>query len=186
MSDKWTNVLENDIDSSNAVAVRREGYHPQWNNGRLSHHGLKQIANAMGFEKIYGIPTKYFKNFCKKHNIPELEEVAPKKAKQAIKNLTVYERANYHHGQPHPKILLISDELEGLSKTCDDFITASRADCQLNYNIQCLLNICEEKVPDAPNFEEIFYDRYPLLKHAQSCTKTEDIIEYIKLKEKKK
>ena len=190
-SDKWSTILEDEIDTAKAIAVPRQGFNVLFNNsGReIASSLVKEMATLLGYDTIYGIANKHFGRLCEELELDSLEEKVREFLDNEVSQLTKYDQARYlfnFSSRKNPSELL--NAISGLSTVCDDLIAMSKAK-EMNWTVQQLLTTFEIVVPETntEDFQETFRKRYPLLVNIDlSYAVIKDVTDYIKMIEKNK
>jgi len=187
-TDRWKTMLDDDPDTSGAIAVPRKGFQVIWRDASHTTTGtIYSIAQALGYTKIYGIADKHYKRICDQLGLENLEEKAKEFAKVKVAGLTEFERARFHHDWDGSTPNALLKAIAGLSDTCDNLIAMSKAQ-EINYTIKQLFVTFGVEVPnDAADFQDNFKKRYPLLANVDlHYAEIKDITNYIKLIETNK
>lgn len=181
----WVTCDASSIQAANSIAVIRDNHRVLIGGQSYDPQLAGEIAKKLGYDNLYGISNRSYKNFCKKLNLLDLETEAIKYIKNYLATVDVFTRARFHYNFdqwkfPHQFLKAI----KGLSKECDALISlSSTSPCDTAINT--MLELFKLEMPPAPNFQELFQQKYGLLCNVDlNYTKKSDITEYIILKEK--
>lgn len=181
-TEAWRNT-EGDIDITDAIAVPRQGYSAYINGKEITGAVALNIAEEMGYKKVYGIAKAYYERIRKELGLPDLTEEAKEYAQNAVNGLDEYTIAKTHHCGTY--FDYPSDFLKwivGLSDECNRLVSFEKAH-PISGVLQRIMNNCDVSLPDARNFRDEFMKKYPLLSNVNlRLVQKGDVIEYIKLK----
>lgn len=188
MAFDWKSVEKaSDIDPTDACCVPRDGTWAVWNGGKVRPQHVREIAQALGFKRVYGIAEKRYDAMRTKHQIPELSTVAKARAETVIASLDKYALSKVAF---YPDVAHTFDYslLKGLSVECDDFVKVIEADTSNMLMYKKLCNIFGITMPVTANYEKAFFDKYPILVAIDwysGHNRMDAIVDYIKMIEAK-
>lgn len=160
----WENINDaKDIDPTDACCVPRDGNWVVWNGQRVRPSEIRKMAEALGFERVYGIAEKRYDTSRVKYKIPELSVVAKKKTEDLIASLDMHTLCKFSQESFDVSHRFDYKKLSGLSPECDNFIKTASADTR---NVNLYKHLAETfgvKMPVATNYIEVFYKKYPIL-----------------------
>lgn len=172
------------LDFTDAYCIPREGNNIVWNGEPIDASSINKMARQLGISKIYGISVKKYDDMRVKHNLTELRPALKELAEKKVASIDEHTASALQHASTS-MAYGSSIFTPGLSKEADDYmkVIAARNTSQTNlYSL--LIGWFHLTVPPAPNFEEIFFNKYPILlaiSYVSSHTVKDHITNYIKL-----
>ena len=184
LQDMWENVETDTVDIQDAIAVRRHGSHVIINDNTMSPSEAMKIAEKLGYTKLYGVAVAYYDRIRKELGLPDLDEEAREWITDVVTNATDFQRARQHHGfDSYTYESKFMNAIKGLSTTCENLRNLSKIS-PLDAVTCSMIAMFGLTLPKAPNYQDEFKKRYPLLSAINlSYAKMSDITEYITLKE---
>lgn len=185
MQDNWKSIDDlSNVDTTDAICVPRDGYDVVINGKRCSAGLAREFAEAMGYDRVYGIATRYYDRIREELGMPDLTEESKKYAESRAKKLSVFQLSRWQHnigtfyGLDHKLLKWV----DGLSDVCNNYVKLAKA-TPVDDSVQNMISMFGIVVPKAVDYRDIFYKQYPLLSEVSSYVQEADVIEYIKLKE---
>lgn len=183
MADHWRSIETVDIDVNDAIAVPRKGMHAIINGQEVTGGRALEIAEQMGYQRVYGIAQAYYARIRGELKLPDLEEEAREFAQEAVDKMDEFVRAKMQHGFDS---YAMPDEfirwIKGQSPVCDSLVGMAKAK-EVGYEITNMITMFGITVPVAPDFRDAFKAAYPLISHIElRHVNKDDVIEYITLK----
>lgn len=187
ISESWDNVDNTDnVDTQNGIAVPRQGYKPMYGEDESSPQAVKHIAGTIGYTKVYGLPKNRYEKLRKELGLKDLYAETKKALKAWVDQADDFQRASYHHRSDNDYGDAFLKKINGISDTCSNLVKYLNTD-DIPFEWRRLLNHFGLSVPEAPDYLDIFRKTYPLIASVNlNYTNMDDVIEYIKLKEKNK
>jgi hypothetical protein len=172
-----------DIDTTDAIAVPRQGYVAYVNGKETDGAFALQMAKEMGYERVYGIAKAYYERIRKELGLPDLTEEAKQYTQEEIDKLDEFTIAcEVHYGSYYDYPSEFFKWIKGLSVACDSFIKLQAAS-SISVTLGRMRRIFDIPLPEVQDFRSEFQKAYPLLSSINlNNVKKEDVIEYIKLK----
>jgi hypothetical protein len=187
-ADQWSRVDEDKVETTKAIAIPRTGWNVMVKGRERNAWEILAIAQAMGYDTVYGIADKHYKRLSNKLGLADFETEAKKYAEKRLTLLTKYELSRMQHSfdsYTFPAMLIHA--IKNMSPVCDDLVAMSKAS-RIGNTIKSMFAMFDLVVPDpsdTPDYCELFRERYPLLSQIQiRHVNVADIVEYITLKEK--
>src|SRR6185436_2491161 len=161
---EWDNIhTATDVDNKNACCVPRDGNWAIWEGQRIRPNEIREIAEALGFERIYGISEKRYDSLRIKYGIESLSDVAKVKAEKLVKGLDSYAIARFINKSGYLHSNFQFNKLKGLSTECDDHNKMYSPKTHNKDVYQTLYKIFNNTMPTAPDYQEAFFKKYPIL-----------------------
>lgn len=199
MDAEWTNLNEDEIDSNTSACVPRKGYRPIWNGTKCDPSFIRQIAQIMGIDSIYGLTSSRFDKLAKSTGLKNLEvkarvwiqkyvDNASPEVLEMLNNSGGYYRDRGISGEIDSTIMKaikpdMSDVVDAVF-ACRDFVAPTSLHRTLIK--QFGVTVPASGVESAESIAKKFFDRYPLLNHISSYDVDKTIIiEYIEMIEAK-
>lgn len=187
MSDKWKNVEVKDgdvLDTKKAVAVARKGYHVVYRGGVYEPQYVERIAESLGFDTVYGLPSNRYEKMREDLGLDDLETMAMSAMQTFVKTADEFTRAAFHHSTHHDYSPEFLRAIDGISPACTKLVRFLRTETPPTV-WEDLLRHFKLELPEAENFLDSFKTRYPLIASINlRYAKLTDVLEYIRLKEK--
>lgn len=189
MCDMWENVLVTDkdpLDLTDAIAVPRKGYYTEFNGVQQTPSYAYSVATALGYNNIYGLPMNRYDKMREELGLDDLTEMARSHIENVVKTADDFTRAVFHHYDSYHDY---NDEflkaIDGLSPACTNLVKFLKTPNTPEV-WRRLLRDFKLTMPAAENYLDTFKKRYPLIARLElRYVDLNDVLEYIKLKEKK-
>lgn len=185
---EWDNIAVGAaIDTKDACCVPRDGNWAIWNGQKVKPQIIREIANVLGFKKIYGISEKRYDSIKDKHGIEALADNAKDSMKDLIKGLDAFALSRFTHGDGLASHRFDTKKLAPLSKECDDFHRMQTAKTDNFDTYRRLCQVFDIKMPTAPDYSKPFFKKYPIfvaIDWYRGNITMDAIINYIQLIEK--
>lgn len=174
ISSYWSPVTI--LETESVYKVPRNGSHIIWGGREINPETAVQIAAALGIEHVYGITENKYDKF----DMIDLETTVKARIQEELKNLT-----------PHNISYIKWNKMCRRNSGWETEINIKSSDFKMacekppNYD---LLNVLyphlNDYVKDGIDYYEVFFQRYPLLKHVGSDYNIDDVNQYIAMIDK--
>jgi hypothetical protein len=179
-SDIWRSSEVKDVDPTNSIAVRRNGYNIEFCDRVMSAQVILEIAESLGYDHVYGLPSSRYDKPRKQLKLKDLETEARIAMAKFSNSATVAEIASLQHNADQ-YYCFDSEYLEGienLGETCInlvDFIRDKKPSVWTR-----LLGMFKIALKEVEDPAQAFWKKYPLLRGVDDITT--ETTEYIKWK----
>lgn len=182
-ADHWSLIETADIDVNDAIAVPRKGTYAMINGREVSGSEALEIAQHMGYKRVYGIAQAYYARIRGELKLLDLEEEAKEFAQQAVDAMDEFVRAKMQHGfDEYSMPMAFIKWIRGQSPICDQLYGMATAK-PVDHKTTNMITMFSITVPQAPDFRDAFKASYPLLSQVElRSVNKDDVIEYIVLK----
>lgn len=166
------------LETESVCKVRRNGSHIIWGGHEINPETAVKVAEALGIQHVYGVTENKYDKF----DMPDLETTVGSRIQEELKALTPHNISyiKWDHGGLYRRNsgweAEINIESSDFKKACEK---------PQNYD---LLNVLyphlNDYVKDGFDYYEVFFKRYPLLKHVGTTYNIDDINQYIAMIDK--